>query len=195
MGNRLADRRGKPSRKSVNTLILITRARPSSGRRRSLRSAGPAVEPPVRRRDRSAASQGLGGPAAGDPAAALLPGDAIVAVPIVDRPDAAGMIGDARVAVEKSFGHDLASARELSDRLRQVLGDWQLLLIDHFLGKEPVIEIEYLRSRTSRWLRHPMGTAWWRAPPGGCSPRRIDGLWRRSSPCSGLRGRGSLGGA
>jgi glucose-6-phosphate 1-dehydrogenase len=65
--------------------------------------------------------------------------------PIVDRLDAAGMIGDARVAVEKPFGHDLASACELADRLHQVLTDRQLLLIDHFLGKEPVIEIEYLR--------------------------------------------------
>lgn len=65
--------------------------------------------------------------------------------PIVDRLDAAGMIGNARVAVEKPFGHDLASARELSDRLHQVLDGRQLLLVDHFLGKEPVIEIEYLR--------------------------------------------------
>jgi glucose-6-phosphate 1-dehydrogenase len=65
--------------------------------------------------------------------------------PTVDRLDAAGLIGDARVAVEKPFGHDLASARELSNRLHQVLGDRQLLLVDHFLGKEPVIEIEYLR--------------------------------------------------
>lgn len=65
--------------------------------------------------------------------------------PIVDRLDAVGLIGDARVAVEKPFGHDLASARELNARLRQVLDERQLLLVDHFLGKEPVIEIEYLR--------------------------------------------------
>ena len=65
--------------------------------------------------------------------------------PIVDRLDAAGLIGDGRVAVEKPFGHDLASAQELSDRLHQVLDERQLLLVDHFLGKEPVIEIEYLR--------------------------------------------------
>ncbi|MFE3452222.1 glucose-6-phosphate dehydrogenase [Nonomuraea sp. NPDC059194] len=65
--------------------------------------------------------------------------------PIVDRLDAAGLIGDGRVAVEKPFGHDLASARELGNRLHQVLSERQLLLVDHFLGKEPVIEIEYLR--------------------------------------------------
>jgi glucose-6-phosphate 1-dehydrogenase len=65
--------------------------------------------------------------------------------PIVDRLDASGLLGDARVAVEKPFGHDLTSARELSARLRQVLDERQLLLVDHYLAKEPVIEIEYLR--------------------------------------------------
>jgi glucose-6-phosphate 1-dehydrogenase len=65
--------------------------------------------------------------------------------PIVDRLDAAGLLGDARVALEKPFGHDLSSARELSARLRQVLDQRQILLVDHFLAKEPVIEIEYLR--------------------------------------------------
>ena len=65
--------------------------------------------------------------------------------PIVERLDASGLLGDARVAVEKPFGHDLASARELGARLGQVLDQQQLLLVDHFLAKEPVIEIEYLR--------------------------------------------------
>ena len=65
--------------------------------------------------------------------------------PIVDRLDADGLLADARVAVEKPFGYDLASARELSARLHQVLHSRQLLLVDHFRGKEPVIEIEYLR--------------------------------------------------
>ena len=49
------------------------------------------------------------------------------------------------MAVEKTFGHDLASARELDRRLRQVLDEDQILRVDHFLGKEPVIEVEYLR--------------------------------------------------
>jgi glucose-6-phosphate 1-dehydrogenase len=63
----------------------------------------------------------------------------------VERLDAFSLLGDARVALEKPFGHDLASARELNARLRQVLDERQILLVDHFLGKEPVIEIEYLR--------------------------------------------------
>jgi glucose-6-phosphate 1-dehydrogenase len=66
-------------------------------------------------------------------------------VPIVDRLDAVGLLGGARVAVEKPFGHDLASARQLDNRLHQVLDERQILRVDHFLGKEPVIEIEYLR--------------------------------------------------
>jgi len=65
--------------------------------------------------------------------------------PVVERLDASGLLGDVRVALEKPFGHDLASARELSARLRQVLDERQILLVDHFLAKEPVIEIEYLR--------------------------------------------------
>lgn len=51
----------------------------------------------------------------------------------------------ARVALEKPFGHDLASARELNDTLHQYLDEDQILRIDHFLGKEPVMDIEFLR--------------------------------------------------
>ncbi|WP_024796028.1 glucose-6-phosphate dehydrogenase [Tomitella biformata] len=65
--------------------------------------------------------------------------------PIVEHLGAAGLVGGAHVAVEKPFGHDLASALELNARLRAVIGEDQLLRVDHFLGKEPVIEIEYLR--------------------------------------------------
>src|SRR5437868_3723441 len=65
--------------------------------------------------------------------------------PIVEGLAAARLLGDARVAVEKPFGHDLASAQKLNARLRRVLHGRQLLLVDHFLGMEPVIQIEYLR--------------------------------------------------
>ena len=58
----------------------------------------------------------------------------------------AGLITEgARVIVEKPFGHDLASARELNQRLCRVLREDQLYRIDHFLGKEPVQDIVYLR--------------------------------------------------
>lgn len=57
----------------------------------------------------------------------------------------AGLTDSARVVVEKPFGHDLESARELNDSLREVLDEEQILRIDHFLGKEPVMDINYLR--------------------------------------------------
>ena len=47
--------------------------------------------------------------------------------------------------IEKPFGHDLASAQELNRELREVLDEHQILRIDHFLGKEPVMDITYLR--------------------------------------------------
>ena len=43
-----------------------------------------------------------------------------------------------RVIVEKPFGHDLASARELNSELRRALQERQIYRIDHYLGKETV---------------------------------------------------------
>jgi glucose-6-phosphate 1-dehydrogenase len=50
-----------------------------------------------------------------------------------------------RVVVEKPFGHDLASARQLAADLHQYLNESQIYRIDHFLGKLGVEEILYLR--------------------------------------------------
>ncbi|MFN8183616.1 MAG: glucose-6-phosphate dehydrogenase [Candidatus Nanopelagicales bacterium] len=57
----------------------------------------------------------------------------------------AGLTGDARVVIEKPFGHDLASARELNDTLHEYLLESQIYRIDHFLGKMSVEDIIYLR--------------------------------------------------
>jgi len=57
----------------------------------------------------------------------------------------AGLAENAHVVIEKPFGHDLASARALNKELREVLGEEQILRIDHYLGKEPVMDITYLR--------------------------------------------------
>jgi glucose-6-phosphate 1-dehydrogenase len=65
--------------------------------------------------------------------------------PIVDNLGNAGLLARSRVAVEKPFGHDLKSALELNARLRAVLDEDQIFRVDHFLGKEPVVELEYLR--------------------------------------------------
>ena len=50
-----------------------------------------------------------------------------------------------RVVVEKPFGHDLQSARELAAQLHRYLAESQIYRIDHFLGKMGLEEILYLR--------------------------------------------------
>jgi glucose-6-phosphate 1-dehydrogenase len=62
----------------------------------------------------------------------------------------AGLVADGqRVAVEKPFGHDLQSARELAADLHKYLDESQLYRIDHFLGKMGLDEILYLRFANS----------------------------------------------
>ena len=51
----------------------------------------------------------------------------------------------ARVIVEKPFGHDLASAKQLNQDLRQVLTEKQIYRIDHYLGKETVQNVMVFR--------------------------------------------------
>jgi glucose-6-phosphate 1-dehydrogenase len=58
---------------------------------------------------------------------------------------AAGSIDGARVVVEKPFGRDLASARELNQILHRHLPEDRIFRMDHFLGKEPIQNILYLR--------------------------------------------------
>ncbi|HMF09256.1 MAG TPA: glucose-6-phosphate dehydrogenase [Thermoanaerobaculia bacterium] len=53
--------------------------------------------------------------------------------------------GWARVVVEKPFGHDLESGRQLNDDLRTVFAEKQIYRIDHYLGKETVQNIFVLR--------------------------------------------------
>ncbi|WP_237570471.1 glucose-6-phosphate dehydrogenase [Mycolicibacterium lacusdiani] len=62
-----------------------------------------------------------------------------------------GMLGrehladDARVVVEKPFGTDLESSRELDAALKDVVDESQVYRIDHFLGKEAVQNILAIR--------------------------------------------------
>ena len=65
--------------------------------------------------------------------------------PVVAGLGRADLTKGATVMIEKPFGHDLASARALNDELHQVLGEGQILRIDHFLGKQPVLDISFLR--------------------------------------------------
>lgn len=50
-----------------------------------------------------------------------------------------------RVVVEKPFGHDLASARELNSMLHSAVPEPDIYRIDHYLGKEPVQNLLYFR--------------------------------------------------
>jgi glucose-6-phosphate 1-dehydrogenase len=56
-----------------------------------------------------------------------------------------GSIRGARVIVEKPFGRDLASSRELNKVLHRHLPEDRIFRMDHFLGKEPIQNILYLR--------------------------------------------------
>jgi glucose-6-phosphate 1-dehydrogenase len=58
---------------------------------------------------------------------------------------AAKGIDGARVIVEKPFGRDLASAIELNQVLHRHLPEDRIFRMDHFLGKEPIQNILYLR--------------------------------------------------
>ena len=70
--------------------------------------------------------------------------------PIVEGLGRAGLTteegrGWRRVIVEKPFGRDVESARELNSRLRAVLHERQIYRIDHYLGKETVQNIMVFR--------------------------------------------------
>jgi len=57
----------------------------------------------------------------------------------------AGLAERARVIMEKPFGTDLASARELNECVHEVFDETQIFRIDHFLGKEAAQNILALR--------------------------------------------------
>jgi glucose-6-phosphate 1-dehydrogenase len=61
----------------------------------------------------------------------------------------AGLTKTGRVVVEKPFGHDLVSARELAAEIHQYIDESQLYRIDHFLGKMGLDEFLYLRFANS----------------------------------------------
>jgi glucose-6-phosphate 1-dehydrogenase len=62
---------------------------------------------------------------------------------------AAGLADQARVIVEKPFGRDLASARELNRVARAVFSEDSIFRIDHFLAKEAIMNILYFRFANS----------------------------------------------
>jgi len=64
---------------------------------------------------------------------------------VVKNLGASGASDHARVVVEKPFGRDLESARELNRVLHEVFPEENIFRIDHYLGKEAVQNILYFR--------------------------------------------------
>jgi glucose-6-phosphate 1-dehydrogenase len=58
---------------------------------------------------------------------------------------AAGRAHDARVMVEKPFGHDLASARQLNETMHQYFAEDSIYRVDHWLGLDPVENVLFAR--------------------------------------------------
>ncbi|HEY2420043.1 MAG TPA: glucose-6-phosphate dehydrogenase, partial [Neobacillus sp.] len=53
--------------------------------------------------------------------------------------------GYKRLVIEKPFGHDLDSAKELNNQIRTAFSEEEVYRIDHYLGKEMVRNIEVIR--------------------------------------------------
>ncbi|MFS0880907.1 glucose-6-phosphate dehydrogenase [Metabacillus niabensis] len=53
--------------------------------------------------------------------------------------------GWSRLVIEKPFGHDLPSAEQLNQEIREAFNENQIYRIDHYLGKEMVQNIEVIR--------------------------------------------------
>lgn len=60
-----------------------------------------------------------------------------------------GLADGARLIVEKPFGRDLASSRQLNRIARSVFAEEAIYRIDHFLGKEAIMNILYFRFANS----------------------------------------------
>ena len=64
---------------------------------------------------------------------------------VIEQLAASGCTSGARVIVEKPFGHDLASARNLNAILLRSFDEHHIFRIDHYLGKRPVHNMVFFR--------------------------------------------------
>jgi glucose-6-phosphate 1-dehydrogenase len=63
------------------------------------------------------------------------------ALSVIETLHKADLVDRAKVIMEKPFGTDLESARELNASIHEVLDERQIFRIDHFLGKEAALNI------------------------------------------------------
>ena len=77
--------------------------------------------------------------------------------PVVEQLAQSGCARGARVVVEKPFGHDLASARDLNQILLGTFVERDIFRIDHYLGKRPVHNMLFVR------FSNPLLEAFWNA--------------------------------
>jgi glucose-6-phosphate 1-dehydrogenase len=68
---------------------------------------------------------------------------------VVESLAKSGCIKNSRVIIEKPFGHDLASAQRLNAALHAVLPESRIFRIDHYLGKEAVLNLLFFRFANS----------------------------------------------
>ena len=90
-----------------------------------------------------------------------------------------GGVKNARVVVEKPFGRDLASARELNRTLHAHFPERAVFRIDHYLGKEPVQNLTYFR------FANPLVEAGW-------DNRHIESVQVTMAESTGVAGRGKF---
>jgi glucose-6-phosphate 1-dehydrogenase len=64
---------------------------------------------------------------------------------VIENLGSSGLAANARVIVEKPFGRDLASAQELNKIAHSVFPEDSIFRIDHYLGKEAIMNIMYFR--------------------------------------------------
>ena len=75
--------------------------------------------------------------------------------PVVEQLAQSGCAKGSRVVVEKPFGHDLASARDLNRILLGTFVEGDIFRIDHYLGKRPVHNMLFFR------FTNPILEAFW----------------------------------
>jgi glucose-6-phosphate 1-dehydrogenase len=68
---------------------------------------------------------------------------------VVEGLDGIGATQGARVVAEKPFGRDLPSARSLNRTLHRFFREDEIFRIDHYLGKETVLNLPYFRFANS----------------------------------------------